>query len=206
MDSRPSDESLLLAVAVRDLGAFRTLYERHAGWLAIRLARRCNDRDLVADAIQDTFVAVWHKPRGFRGDGDIAAWLLGIAIRWLGTRGSLAAVFEKAEAVPAAEDQVLLSVEYGDIGQALVRHSPEMRAVIQAVLLDGLSAVRTFPAPGAYGPSPDPLWWIVLDPVRGGRRHFRSVAEGCPGGCPEFHDSGDIHCAGRPAAPSTLLS
>jgi hypothetical protein len=28
------------------MGAFRTLYERHAGWLAIRLARRCNDRDL----------------------------------------------------------------------------------------------------------------------------------------------------------------
>src|SRR6478609_5823307 len=71
MDSRPDDETLLLAVAERDMGAFRTLYERHAGWLAIRLARRCNDRDLVADAIQDTFVAVWPKPRGFRGDGDI---------------------------------------------------------------------------------------------------------------------------------------
>jgi hypothetical protein len=54
MDSRPSDETLLVAVAERDMGAFRTLYERHAGWLAIRLARRCNDRDLVADAIQDT--------------------------------------------------------------------------------------------------------------------------------------------------------
>jgi hypothetical protein len=39
MDSRPSDETLLLAVAERDLGAFRTLYERHAGWLAIRLAQ-----------------------------------------------------------------------------------------------------------------------------------------------------------------------
>ena len=60
MDSRPGDEMLLLAVAERDMGAFRTLYDRHAGWLAIRLARRCNDRDLVADAIQDTFVAVWH--------------------------------------------------------------------------------------------------------------------------------------------------
>jgi hypothetical protein len=46
MDSRPGDETLLLAVAERDMGAFRTLYERHAGWLAIRLARRCNDRDL----------------------------------------------------------------------------------------------------------------------------------------------------------------
>ena len=131
MDSGPGDETLLLAVAERDMGAFRTLYERHAGWLAIRLARRCNDRDRdrVADAIQDTFVA---------------AWLWGIAIRRLmsrlRTRSSVAAVFEKAEAAPAAEDQVLLSVEYGDIGQALARLSPEMRAVIQAVVLDGLSA------------------------------------------------------------------
>jgi class 3 adenylate cyclase len=72
MDSGPGDEMLLLAVAERDMGAFRTLYERHAWWLAIRLARRCNDRDLVADAIGDTFVAVWQKPRGFRGDDDIA--------------------------------------------------------------------------------------------------------------------------------------
>ena len=64
MDGGPGDEMLLLAVAERDMGAFRTLYERHAGWLAIRLARRCNDRDLVADAIGDTFVAVWQKPRG----------------------------------------------------------------------------------------------------------------------------------------------
>src|SRR6266700_2308657 len=96
MDSGPGDEALLLAVAERDMGAFRVLYERHAGWLAVRLARRCNDGDLVADAVQDTFVAVWQKPRGFRGDGDIAP--------------------------------------------ALARLSPEMRAVIQAVVLDGLSA------------------------------------------------------------------
>ncbi len=144
MEGLPSDETLLLAVAERDMGAFRTLYERHAGWLSVRLARRCNDRDLVADAIQDTFVAVWQKPRGFRGDGDIAAWLWGIAIRRLvsrlRTRSSVAAVFENPQAAPAAEDQVLLSVEYGDIGQALARLSPEMRAVIQAVVLDGLSA------------------------------------------------------------------
>ena len=58
----------------------------------------------------------------------------------LRTRGGVAAVFEKAETAPTAEDQVLLSVEYGDIGQALARLSPEMRAVIQAVVLDGLTA------------------------------------------------------------------
>src|SRR3954451_13217788 len=144
MDSRPSDETLLLAVADHDMGAFRTLYERHAGWLGIRLARRCNDRDLVADAVQDTFVAVWQKPRGFRGDRDVAAWLWGIAIRRLVSRlrkrTDVVAVFESTQTTPAAEDQVLLSVEYGDIGEALARLSPEMRAVIQAVVLDGLSA------------------------------------------------------------------
>lgn len=144
MEGPPGDEMLLVAVAECDIGAFRALYERHAGWLALRLARRCNDRDLIADAVQDTFVAVWQKPRGFRGDGDIAAWLWGIAIRRLVSRlrrrTDVAAVFESTGTTPAAEDQVLLSVEYGDIGEALARLSPEMRAVIQAVVLDGLSA------------------------------------------------------------------
>ena len=38
------------------------------------------------------------------------------------------------------EDQVLLGVEYGDLGDALARLSPEMRAVVQATILDGLTA------------------------------------------------------------------
>jgi RNA polymerase sigma-70 factor, ECF subfamily len=144
MEGPPSDATLLVGVAERDIGAFRTLYERHAGWLALRLARRCNDSELVADAVQDTFVAIWHKPRSFRGDGDVAAWLWGIAIRRLVSRlrqrTDVAAAFGSSETVPAAEDEVLLSVEYGDMGAALARLSPEMRAVIQAVVLDGLSA------------------------------------------------------------------
>jgi len=144
MEGPPSDAALLAGVAERDIGALRTLYERHAGWLALRLARRCNDRELVADAVQDTFVAIWQKPRSFRGDGDVAAWLWGIAIRRLVShlrrRPDIADVFGSSETVPAAEDEVLLSVEYGDMGAALARPSPEMRAVIQAVVLDGLSA------------------------------------------------------------------
>ncbi len=143
MEGPPSDATLLVGVAERDIGAFRTLYERHAGWLALRLARRCNNSELVADAVQDTFVAIWQKPRSFRGDGDVAAWLWGIAIRRLVSRlrqrTDVAAAFGSSEAVPAAEDEVLLSVEYGDMGAALARLSPEMRAVVQAVVLDGLS-------------------------------------------------------------------
>ena len=44
-----------------------------------------------------------------------------------------------APTVPAAEDLVLRGVEYGDLGTALARLSPEMRAVIQVVVLDGLT-------------------------------------------------------------------
>jgi DNA-directed RNA polymerase specialized sigma24 family protein len=101
MEGPAGDEMLLAGVAGRDTGAFRALYERHAGWLAIRLARRCNDGDLVADAVGDIFVAVWRRPRGFRAEGDVAAWLRGIAIRRLVSRlraggGVAAAVFGDA--------------------------------------------------------------------------------------------------------------
>ena len=105
MDSGPSDEMLILAVAGRDMGAFRVLYERHAGWLAVRLARRCNDGDLVADAVQDTFVAVWRKPGGFRGDGDIATWVsplraaIAVSLAWLAAIWLLAARSGSPDAV-----------------------------------------------------------------------------------------------------------
>ena len=139
-----SDVELLALVADRDLAAMRELYDRHAAWLSVRLSRRCNDADLVADALQDAFVAVWNDAARFRGDGEVAAWIWGIAVRRLVSRlrtrkdiGFLIAVPERSE--PAAEELVLLSVEYGDLGSALRDLSPEMRAVIQAVVLDGLT-------------------------------------------------------------------
>ena len=43
------------------------------------------------------------------------------------------------ETEPSAEEQVLLNVEYGDLGGALERLAPELRAVVQATVLDGLT-------------------------------------------------------------------
>src|SRR5207245_10670403 len=43
----PSDRERLGAVAGGDTEALRALYERHAAWLLLRLARRCGDRGLV---------------------------------------------------------------------------------------------------------------------------------------------------------------
>jgi len=39
----------------------------------------------------------------------------------------------------SAEERVLLGVEYGDLAGALDRLSPELRAVVQATVLDGLT-------------------------------------------------------------------
>ena len=142
------DPELLTAVAGGDLGALRVLYQRHSPWLAARLTRRCNSPDAVADVLQDTFVALWNGAERWRGDGEVAAWLWGIAIRRLvsrlrGRREVLVLPLEEVVAARApessAEDMVLLGVQYGDLGAALQRLSPEMRAVVQATVLDGLT-------------------------------------------------------------------
>jgi RNA polymerase sigma factor (sigma-70 family) len=142
------DPELLAALAGGDLAAMRTLYDRHAPWLAARLTRRCNSPDAVDDVLQDTFVALWQGAERWRGDGEVAAWLWGIAVHRLvsrlrGRREALVLPLEDVAAArpvePSAEELVLLGVEYGDLGTALRRLSPEMRAVVQATVLDGLS-------------------------------------------------------------------
>lgn len=143
-----TDEDLLQQVAGGDEAALRALFDRHAAWLKLRLQRRSSDPDLVADALQDTFVAVWKSAGKYRGDGDVGGWMWGIAVRRLisrlrARRGPhpvsdevLAAV---SPAVQSAEDQLLVAVEYGDVGTALRSLSPQLRTVVQATVIDGLT-------------------------------------------------------------------
>lgn len=139
-----ADEALLQAVAGGDRAAMRTLYERHAPWLTLRLARRCADPDTVDDAVQDTFVAVWRSAARYDGSGAVGAWIWGIGVRRLidAVRRRPPREFtshERVEDAPSAEEQVLLGVEHGDLAGALNRLSPELRAVVQATVLDGLT-------------------------------------------------------------------
>ncbi|XVV08439.1 RNA polymerase sigma factor [Actinoplanes sp. CA-131856] len=140
-----SDDELLGAVAERDRGALRELYERHAPWLRARLSRRCDDGGLVEEVIQDTFVAVWRKPKAYRGTGQVPAWIWGIGFRRL--IGALRPrrpvpwpVLTDTSSTPSAEDQVLLHIEHGDLAGAVDGLSPELKAVVQAVVLDGLTS------------------------------------------------------------------
>jgi RNA polymerase sigma-70 factor (ECF subfamily) len=142
-----SDLELVQAMADADSDALRRLYERHAAWIAARLTRRCGDRDAVADALQDTFAAAWKGAKGYRGQGEVAGWLWGIAVRRLvsrlrsrGRSVTLGTALLDHDFVDiGAEEQLMLTVEYADLGPALARISPELRVVLQVTVLDGLT-------------------------------------------------------------------
>jgi len=141
------DPALLRAVASGDEDALGRLYDRHAGWLTVRLSRRCSSPEVVDQAVQDTFLALWRGAVTYRGGGDVGAFIWGIGIRRLidairregGSRRWSRRRSNDADVVVSAEDQVLVGVEHGRLGPALASLSPELRAALEATVLDGLT-------------------------------------------------------------------
>ncbi|MFJ2056705.1 RNA polymerase sigma factor [Streptomyces sp. NPDC087908] len=151
------DTALLRAVARGDSEALAVLYDRHAGWLHARLARRCPDEETVREVLQDTFVTVWRSAGGHRGGGEAGGWLWVIAARRLvdaqrararaervvTEAARHAAVPPEPPAAASAEDRVLAGLEYGEVGAALDRISPELAEVLRATVVDGLTTRET---------------------------------------------------------------
>ena len=138
------DSQLLAAITDGDREAFAELYRRHLPWLLVRLGRRCSSPELVDEVVQDTFVAVWRSAGRWDRRGEVAAWIWGIGIRRLvdalrRSRPRADELMEFAGVETSAEEHVLLAVQYGDVGAALASLSPELRAVVQATVLDGLT-------------------------------------------------------------------
>ena len=143
-----TDVELLALITSRDEAALRELFDRHTAWLMLRLQRRTSSPEFAAEALHDTFLAVWKDAGSFRGEGDVGAWLWGIAIRKLISRmrKKAAPMPMAAEVLSAlsptvrsAEDQLLVAVEHGSVGDALRTLSPELRQAIQVTVIDGLS-------------------------------------------------------------------
>ncbi|HWC11957.1 MAG TPA: RNA polymerase sigma factor [Acidimicrobiales bacterium] len=141
----PTDSELLAAIADGDRRAFDDLYARHFDWVHLRLSRRCADPATVEEAIQDTFLTIWRKPGAYRGQGDVGAWVWGIGVRQLLNRMRRRKtpawhLMTRSDRLVSAEDTVLLATEHGDFGPAIDKLSPELRAVVQATLIDGLTS------------------------------------------------------------------
>ena len=73
----------MASIAAGDRAAFDEFYGRTAPWLVVRLRRRCRDDDLVAEVLQDTFMAVWRSAGSYTGSGDPAGWVWTTASRRL---------------------------------------------------------------------------------------------------------------------------
>ncbi|MBI2704991.1 MAG: RNA polymerase sigma factor [Actinobacteria bacterium] len=144
------DRTLVVRVAGGDRASLHVLYQRHAGWLTTRLQRRCPERELVDTALQDTFLAVWTSASKFRGDGDVGAWLWGIAVRRLidqlrkrrpAPMDPSTAALQAEGMLPSAEAEMFAQSRTGsgDLGDAFRYLDPELQTVLLATAVDGLT-------------------------------------------------------------------
>lgn len=140
-------------IAQADLEAFDEFYRRTSPWLSLRLRRRCPDEGLVAEVLQDTYLTVWQAAGSFveQGAGP-SGWLWTVAGRRLvdGLRVRKPGREVPAEEMPAhlartpgADEEALAATVGDDVGVALDRLAPELRQVLQAMVLDGFSVRET---------------------------------------------------------------
>ena len=141
-----TDADLLRAMAGRDEGALRELYDRHALWISARLARRCADPTPCRTSSRTPSSRPGTARPASAATARSPAWLWGIAIRRLISRLRKRADFRLGPALVesdiqeiSAEERVLLRLENVDVGSAMARISPELRVVLQLTVLDGLS-------------------------------------------------------------------
>jgi len=140
------DRALVARISRGDRSALEQLYRRHAGWLTARLDSRCGDADLVDIALQDTFTSVWKSAKKYRGDGVVAAWLWGIALRRLIDQlrkrrptpmdPTVMQAFDRAMSF---EDTLIDNGTHGALGPALRELNPDLQAVLIATAIDGLT-------------------------------------------------------------------
>ncbi|TDB82500.1 sigma-70 family RNA polymerase sigma factor [Micromonospora sp. KC721] len=147
------EEDLVRRVARGDRQAFDELYRRTAPWLEVRLRRRCADPDVVADVLQETYLAVWRAAGGFAGTdarGSTVGWLWTIAAHRLvdafrrrARQARTPPVTLAESTVPAAEDEVMAARVGQELEQALLVLPLEVRQVLRSTVLDGLTVRET---------------------------------------------------------------
>ena len=140
-------------IAAADRRAFDELYRRTSPWLLARLRRRCADDDVIADVMQETYLAVWRAADSFAGSataGSAVGWLWTIAAHRLvdafrrrARQNQVPAVPLTESVAPAAEDEVMAGRVGQELEHALLVLPPEARQVLRAMVLDGFSVRET---------------------------------------------------------------
>lgn len=75
-----SDEELMQRLELRDLVAFRTLYQRYSNLVYSTAFRVLRDAHLAEDMVQEIFLRLWRKPESYTPSrGRFATWLTSVS-------------------------------------------------------------------------------------------------------------------------------
>lgn len=137
------DAAIVRRIGAGDRAALAELYDRHAGWLTVRLHRRCSNPELVDTALQDTFLAVWKQADRWEPTGEVGAWLWTIAVRRLIDQLRRRPPPQPVEDVVPLADVILhevpIALGHTELGAAFSSLEPDLQAVLAATALDGLT-------------------------------------------------------------------
>lgn len=144
------DRELVARLQRRDPRALAELYDRYGRLVYSLILRVVRDSGIAEDLVQETFLRVWNRVRGFdAGRGAIAPWLLAVArnraigyLRSAGGRERNALEFEET-----GHPALYVDMEYGiptsDTARvakaAMLKLSPRQRQVIELAYFEGLS-------------------------------------------------------------------
>src|SRR5262249_21493130 len=76
---KPSDETLIAAIADGDKRSMELLFLRHNLRTYRFIMRITGNASLSEDIVSEVFLDVWRGARGFKGKSDVSTWMLAIA-------------------------------------------------------------------------------------------------------------------------------
>lgn len=146
MDTQPSDDAIVEALAARDLSALSGLYDRY-GRVAYSLAYRIlGEAEAAEDVVQDAFLAAWRGAGTFRRErGNVRGWLLSIvhhrSVDVLRRRTAFRpAPLEAADATAAdvdVADEAARNVDRGSVRAALGALPEAQRRTLELAYFGG---------------------------------------------------------------------
>lgn len=147
-----AEESAELSGIGRDPDLFEAFYRQHVETVQRFVARRVADPHLVADLTAEVFLAVIRSAHTYRADrGSVVGWLYGVAHNVVSAERRRRAREHRAhervagrreltgEDVARIEDRIDAEARARQLGAAMDRLSAGERAVLELVVLDGLT-------------------------------------------------------------------
>lgn len=134
------DHLLLLQVASRNREALAEVYARFQRPLFRYLFHLVGQKELAEDLLQEVMVIIWQKAHTFRGTGQAAGWIFGIAhhqaLKALRRDGNAAcleleAAMDLVDEQTAPEADLLRRATREEINRALACLTPEHREVLE---------------------------------------------------------------------------